>query len=412
MPGSHQRSTADANPEAILIGSPLDGTHNPSTKMGDGIHNITGVVVYQSGHYQILPLTRLTVSDSISAEYPATNISSAGNCRGITMASYNVNNLNATAQHMAGIAAQIATKMGNPDLIFLQEVQDDSGVENDGVVSANRTLETLVNTINSTNAVRYDFADVEPVNNQDGGQPGANIRNAYLYRPDRLELHRSHRGSSNHVTKVLDGPALSRNPGRLNPCDQGFHKARKPLAAAWKAKDSDAVFFTVNVHLSSKRGSGSLQGNRRPPLNNGVGMRIEQATIVAVSDAPPCRHWFGTILTAPAQDFVKEILDKDPQARVVVAGDFNEFKSVAPLRILAERAGLRDMDEVVNLSATEQYSYVLGQNSEALDHVFATPALTAGASLERLHLNTWQPQANLVSDHDPILARFDVCGSP
>ena len=37
----------DANPEVIMIGSPLDGTKNPKTSLGKRFSDITGVIVYQ-----------------------------------------------------------------------------------------------------------------------------------------------------------------------------------------------------------------------------------------------------------------------------------------------------------------------------------------------------------------------------
>lgn len=37
----------DGNPETVIIGSPLDGTTNPSTALGTTLSDITGVVLYQ-----------------------------------------------------------------------------------------------------------------------------------------------------------------------------------------------------------------------------------------------------------------------------------------------------------------------------------------------------------------------------
>lgn len=37
----------DGNPETVIIGSPLDGTKNPTTAVGVGLTDITGPVVYQ-----------------------------------------------------------------------------------------------------------------------------------------------------------------------------------------------------------------------------------------------------------------------------------------------------------------------------------------------------------------------------
>ena len=37
----------DGNPEAVMIGSPIDGTKNPQPALGVGLSDITGVVTYQ-----------------------------------------------------------------------------------------------------------------------------------------------------------------------------------------------------------------------------------------------------------------------------------------------------------------------------------------------------------------------------
>ena len=67
--------------------------------------------------------------------------------------------------------------------MFLQEIQDDSGPTDDGTVSANLTLTNLVNSIAnaSGNKLQYSFVEIDPVDGENGGQPGGNIRNAFLY---------------------------------------------------------------------------------------------------------------------------------------------------------------------------------------------------------------------------------------
>lgn len=62
----------DADPEAVLVGAPLDGTANPAdAKMGDYVGDVTGVVTYAHGFYRMLPLTALA---------------RRGGCRGLAVA--------------------------------------------------------------------------------------------------------------------------------------------------------------------------------------------------------------------------------------------------------------------------------------------------------------------------------------
>lgn len=51
------------------------------------------------------------------------------------------------------------------------------------VTSANKTLSTLTTEIQSHGGTNYSFIDIPPVDGKDGGEPGGNIRVAYLYDP-------------------------------------------------------------------------------------------------------------------------------------------------------------------------------------------------------------------------------------
>ncbi|KAH7239152.1 Endonuclease/exonuclease/phosphatase [Fusarium tricinctum] len=381
----------DANPEAIIIGSPLDGSKNPDdTKLGDYVGDITGVVSYAFGFYRILPLTATKVSKASNAEHPAVSFTSKKSCKGITVGDYNAENLNPKSAHLPLVVKQIVEKLRTPDLIFLQEVQDNSGADNDGVVTANQTLAALADGIEESSGVVYDWAEVIPDNNEDGGQPGGNIRQAYLYRPDAIELVKPNQGGADDVNAVLDGPSLKYNPGRIDPANPAWDDSRKPLVAEWRpVKGTKKSFFTVNVHFGSKGGSTSLHGDARTPVNKGVEKRTEQSKITA--------------------EFIAQILKKDQKAHVIAAGDFNEFAGVAPIETFVKTSGLVDVDDAAQIPATERYTYLFDSNCQALDHMFISKELRKGIKYEHLHINTWQNKAGEVSDHDPSVAMFDMC---
>jgi predicted extracellular nuclease len=228
----------DANPEAIIIGSPLDGTSNPTTtRLGDSLQNITGVVTQAFGFYRILPLTTIEVTASRSpALPPPTGLTSNGLCSGLTVGQYNVENLNPQSDHLAAIAAHIVTDLHTPDLLFLQEIQDDTGPTDDAVVTSNATLTALRHAIQALrpSAPAYASVDVPPVDDRDGGQPGANIRVAYLYNPAAVRLVDVRPGNATQATDVLlPGPRLRYNPGLVDPASTAWEASRKPLAAHW-----------------------------------------------------------------------------------------------------------------------------------------------------------------------------------
>ncbi|KAB5543072.1 Endonuclease/exonuclease/phosphatase [Coniochaeta sp. 2T2.1] len=392
--GGLTMSAKDANPETILVGTPLDGTKNPTTsKMGDKAADVTGVIYQQFGFYYILPTTALKVTEPASSSAPPVSFTSKGNCKGLTVGDYNVENMAPTPlSHINAVASHISNALKTPDLMFIQEIQDNTGPTDDGVVDANKTLTALVAAIKSVSNVTYAFVDVDPANDQDGGQPGGNIRVAYIYRPEVVSLHNPvNPGSSTDANEVLPGPELKYNPGRIDPANPAWTSSRKPLVAAWKAKGAKKPFFTVNVHWSSKGGGTSYAGDVRPPVNGALAARETQADVTSA--------------------FIAQILAEDSSARVIASGDFNEFSFVKPIDTFTSKSGMTDLDEVVGRPIEERYTYLYDMNSQALDHMFVSPALAAGTKgYEHIHVNSWAAESAVVSDHDPSVALLNVCG--
>lgn len=112
-----------------------------------------------------------------------------------------------------------------------------------------------------------------------------------------------------------------------------------------------------------------------------------------------------------ADSGIQDILSKDKNARIVTAGDFNEFAFVQALEEYTKISGLRDMDEVVKIDKLERYTYLFDMNAQELDHMFVSPSLAkkSKAEFEHIHVNTWPEYDAQISDHDPSVARLDVC---
>jgi predicted extracellular nuclease len=102
-------------------------------------------------------------------------------------------------------------------------------------------------------------------------------------------------------------------------------------------------------------------------------------------------------------------LAKDRNARVITAGDFNEFTVVEPLVQYVQISGLQDLDEVAHIKDVERYTYLFDMNAQQLDHMFISKVLTKKAKYEHIHINTWVDSAAQISDHDPSVAKLDVC---
>ena len=183
------------------------------------------------------------------------------------------------------------------------------------------------------------------------------------------------------------------NPGRIDPANEAWTASRKPLVAQWeviqKGAKKSSTFFTVNVHFGSKGGSSSLHGDARPPVNGGVEDRLAQAQLTA--------------------NFIKDILDENRDARIIAAGDFNEFVFVEPLEQFTSISGLKDLDKVAGIKEVERYTYLFDMNTQQLDHMFVSKKLQSKAKYEHIHINTWVEFDAQISDHDPSVAKFDVC---
>ncbi|KAH7873218.1 Endonuclease/exonuclease/phosphatase [Lentinula edodes] len=384
----------DANPEAVIIGAPIDGTTNPVVSLGVTLSDITGVVQYQFGFYYILPLTAPKVLTTPTTTAPPTNITAdiTDICI-VTFGDYNVDNFGPTATQLPTVASHIATHLLSPDIVFLQEIQDNDGATDDGVVSSNVTLSALVSAIAAVNGVTYDFVVIDPVNDADGGEPGGNIRQAYLYRSQKINLvSGSPAGTATEAIAVSSSsgvPKLNFNPGRIDPSNAAWEDSRKPLVAEWQT-NGGATLFTVNLHLESKDGSSSTEGNSRPPVNSPVAKRTSQVDLVA--------------------EFVQSVLDIDSKANILVAGDCNEY-----LETRSVFASLTDimseMDELADVDPVERYTYVFDQNSEQLDHAFVSTALSNRQNaIQHIHVNNWM--ANIderASDHDPSVGKVRLC---
>ena len=379
----------DFNPERIQIDDDfgLSPMATPHVQVGDSLGDVTGVMSYGFGNYEVRFTERFRRTRGRLK--PETTSLRAGDGH-LTIATFNVLNLDpndtdgdkdVASGRFDAVAAIIARNLRHPDVVALQEIQDNDGSVRTGVKAAGTTLRLLVKRIAALEPVRYRFID-HPFIGDDtsGGQPGGNIRVAFLYNPARVELVP---GSVATITDPKDQRTNPRNP---------FFNGRLPLVASFRARASGRAPVTVvNNHFNSKRGSSSLFGEVQPftgrqedpAVNGGLGNRRRQAEAV--------------------QAFVAERLAARRDAAIVVLGDFNEFGFVSPLRVL-ERS-LRNLTET--LPPTERYTYIFEGNAQSLDHILVSPSLSASAEVDIVHVNAeFAETVARASDHEPVLVRL------
>ncbi len=362
----------DFNPERILIDyreefPPYIENGTPRVAVGDVFTEpIIGVVGYSYGNYKVLPLDRLP--RVIPRRLERERVAPASDPSILSVAAFNVYNLGGQneAAHFADIAETIVDGLASPDIIALSEIQDSDGAGRSSRTDADVTERRLLAAIGAAGGPGdYRYFDIDPVSNEDGGAPNANIRVAFLYRSGRVEA----------------GDAE-----RVAPNDRAFVGARKPLAMEFVFRGERLV--VIANHFSSKGGDGALYGRSQPPVLGSEPQRILQAEAVA--------------------SYAARVLADDPAAHVIVAGDLNDFVFSPPLRVLTG-SGLVNLAEAL-LPDEEIYSYIYEGNSQVLDHILVSPALfeATNPTVDYVHRYSEYLFQDRWSDHDPVLARFEL----
>jgi predicted extracellular nuclease len=378
-----------ASPTRILVGDRIH-PDPPMLRVGERLSgDIVGILDYSFGNFKLYNTEPLPAASEGGAWPGRTELRSGGDR--LTVASFNVENLSPRSGRtkFRRLARIIAQNLGSPDIVAVQEIQDDSGPQDDGTVTASATLGHLVDAIIEAGGPEYGWRQIDPGDDQDGGAPGGNIRVATLFNPARVRA--VDRPAEGIGTRVASGPSLIPSPGLVAPDHpafaglerRGFEASRKPLAVEFEF--AGRSLFIVNLHLSSKRGDDALFGLNQPPRYHTEKQRTEQARTI--------------------RDFVDRILELDDRAAVVVLGDLNEFEFRPPLLELSS-GGLVNLIERVPIPS--RYSYIFQGFSQTLDHILVSPALASASEIEMVHLNADFPVSERASDHDPIVARFTL----
>lgn len=307
----------------------------------------------------------------------------------LTIATYNVENLGGNQRtRIAEVGSMIRINLKCPDIINLVEIQDYNGADFSGDTAADRTLRALSDAIECPNA-DYQIVNIDPIVDADGGQPGGNIRVAMLYNAKKINF--TMRPLPNLRAEVLvdANGDLSYNPGRIMPNDKVFRNTRKSIIAQFELKGERAgeKLFVIGNHWRSKLGDSSLMGATQPPVLGSNYPRAEMSERINF--------------------YIAQLLKRSPGAHVVVLGDFNAYAAEQPLQIL-EMQHLKNLMTYKDLVPdNERYTTNYNGNSGAIDFILASHSmLEMSPELEVLHINS--DFMGRLSDHDPLIARFDL----
>src|SRR5918994_2240967 len=225
----------DPNPERITVDdeilrdlapTPRPLKAMPDMNVGDSLtSSVVGPLDYSFSNYKIQATATPTfVSGGLIRELTA-----APSAAQVAFATFNVENLagidpQAKYDHLASL---IVNNLQAPDVIGIEEVQDNDGVvdppgpglpTDSTVVDADVAWTRLIAAIQAAGGPTYDYRQINPVDDAEGGAPGGNIRVGFLFRTDRgVQFVDRPGGSPTTETTVVgkrNHPPLSSSPGR------------------------------------------------------------------------------------------------------------------------------------------------------------------------------------------------------
>ncbi|MFE2386494.1 endonuclease/exonuclease/phosphatase family protein [Streptomyces misionensis] len=354
----------------------------PTADVGDTLTGTTtGPLDFnQYGGYTLVA-GRLGTLKSGGLERETTEKQSAGQ---LAVATYNVENLDPSDNTFDQHAAAIVHNLQSPDIVSLEEIQDDNGATDDGTVDASVTVNKLIDAIVAAGGPRYAWRSIDPVNDEDGGEPGGNIRQVFLFNPERVSFVDRAGGDSTTavgVTKVHGKAELTASPGRIDPASAAWQSSRKPLVGQFVFRGK--TVFVIANHLVSKGGDQPLTGQYQPVTRSSENQRHAQAVEVNA--------------------FVKDILKVQKNANVLAVGDMNDFEFSGTAQILEGDGEL--WSAIKSLPASERYTYDYQGNAQVLDQILISPAVRRDDfAYDSVHINS--EFHDQISDHDPQVLRF------
>jgi predicted extracellular nuclease len=239
------------------------------------------------------------------------------------------------------LAETTVVQASAPDIVALQEMQDNDGAEFGDSARANQNYELLVSQIRQQGGPHYEWADIPPEVGADGGQPGGNIRNGFLFNP----------------TRMLLVPGTLR---RIAEDHRAFEGSRKALVGRFRLLNGGQEIVVINVHLASKRHQNSIFSETNPGYDSRLDTRVEQAEIIR-----------KTLTTLHAEGVA-----------YYVTGDFNDFE-FSPTLLALE--GTESVNVVRNLPGSERFDYNHRGLSQALMHGVVSKTYAANTRYEVLH---------------------------
>ena len=141
---------SNANPGRVFLDDEVlrfAGVAMPAADVGDTIATATGPLDYSFGNFKL----EVTSPPVVTTVPLPREVGAAASAHGITVATYNVENLASTEAQSKfdGLAGQIVGNLQAPDIVVVEEIQDNDGqaAPVDGPTAANLTWAKLISAI-------------------------------------------------------------------------------------------------------------------------------------------------------------------------------------------------------------------------------------------------------------------------
>lgn len=357
-------SAGDWNPEMIQLDDRL--FDQPFLTIGDRLDSVTGILGYGYDRYELVATGTAVVTADVTLTREVTGLT--GDANHLTVASYDLSNLDPHDVRFALVASDIVGNLGAPDVLAVQRLQDPDGTGTGSDLSGHPTADRLIEAIFQQSGIRYVYVEVAPAAaNSTAGQENGNVRNGYFYRADRVELIEG----SLHT---IDHPV--------------FAGTRNPLVATWQFNGENVT--TVNVHFTTRFGSDPLWGDEQNPYHAGTIMRTRQIAAV--------------------DEYIEDLLSADPSGNVMLTGSFGGY--------LFEPAQARLTDDglLTNLATwlpeTERYSRIVDGNAQLSDNTLVSGGLAGRAQYDIVHFNSEFAGLGRNGPADGQVTRFYLPNAP
>ncbi len=349
-------------PQRIKVNFPGSIKVNAGQRLG----KLVGTVTYSEGTY-VVELNRDTPIPTPPKSSSRSSTHLIPEEKTITVASYNLHNLanDSKGSQFNSIADQIVYQLKAPDIVAVQEMGDDDGKTISEVTSSESTAARLISLM-SVRGTDYQYFDIAPSVNCDGGRPGLNIRSAFFVKSSLID------------TSKISSISLE----RIGSDDTVFQYSRKPIVLNFVLDGQN--YSVINIHLASKRGDDGPTGSAIVPVMHTEKKRTSQARAI--------RQYLDELNWAETQ--------------IVVLGDFNDYWFSETVEIILGSQPKQLWNTFDLVKPKERFSYVYNGISQNLDQILIKEDASQSARFSVLHNNS--AYYDQTSDHDPLLISLPI----